>query len=61
MAKERPDFKENKKKIMDEITAEGEALLESVGLKEKMNLLSTSAFWRAAAESCNCKSINASA
>ena len=30
-------FKENKKKIMDEITAEGEALLESVGLKEKMN------------------------
>ena len=29
--------KENKKKIMDEITAEGEALLESVGLKEKMN------------------------
>ncbi len=33
MAKERPDFKENK----DEITAEGEALLESVGLKEKMN------------------------
>ena len=37
MAKELPDFKENKKKIMDEITAEGEALLESVGLKEKMN------------------------
>lgn len=37
MAKERLDFKENKKKIMDEITAEGEALLESVGLKEKMN------------------------
>ena len=37
MAKERPDYKENKKKIMDEITAEGEALLESVGLKEKMN------------------------
>lgn len=37
MAKERPDFKENKKKIMDEITAEGEALLENVGLKEKMN------------------------
>ena len=37
MAKGRPDFKENKKKIMDEITAEGEALLESVGLKEKMN------------------------
>ena len=34
MAKERPDFKENKKKIMDEITAEGDALLESVGLKE---------------------------
>ena len=30
-------IKENKKKIMDEITAEGEALLESVGLKEKMN------------------------
>ena len=37
IAKQRPDFKENKKKIMDEITAEGEALLESVGLKEKMN------------------------
>ena len=37
MAKERPDFKENKKKIMDEIIAEGEALLERVGLKEKMN------------------------
>ena len=37
MAKERPDFKENKKKIMDEITAEGEALLESVGKKKKMN------------------------
>ena len=37
MAKERPEFKENKKKIMDEITAEGEALIESVGLKEKMN------------------------
>ena len=37
MAKERPDFKENKKKLMDEITAEGESLLESVGLKEKMN------------------------
>nr|WP_296193956.1 amino acid ABC transporter ATP-binding protein [uncultured Anaerobutyricum sp.] len=37
MAKERPDFKDNKKKIMDEITAEGEALLESVGLKEKIN------------------------
>lgn len=37
MVKERPDFKDNKKKIMDEITAEGEALLESVGLKEKMN------------------------
>ena len=36
MAKERPDFKENKKKIMDEITAEGEALLESVGLKENI-------------------------
>ena len=32
MAKERPDFKENKKQILAEIQAEGEALLESVGL-----------------------------
>ena len=37
MAKERPDFKDNKKKILDEIQSEGEALLESVGLREKMN------------------------
>ena len=37
MAKERPDFKENKKQILAEIQAEGEALLESVGLKEKMD------------------------
>ena len=57
MAKERPDFKENKKKIMDEITAEGEALLESVGLKEKMNYYPH----QLSGESCNCKSINASA
>ena len=30
MAKERPDFKENKIQILAEIQAEGEALLESV-------------------------------
>ena len=37
MAKERPDFKANKKKIMDEIRAEGEVILASVGLQDKMN------------------------
>ena len=37
MAKERPDFKANKKRIMDEIRTEGEAILTSVGLREKMD------------------------
>ncbi len=38
MAKERPDFKVNKKKIIDDIRMEGEALLKSVGLGQKMDL-----------------------
>lgn len=37
MAKERPDYKTNKKQIMEEIREEGEAILASVGLKDKMN------------------------
>lgn len=37
MAKERPDFKTNKKQILDEIKTEGEAVLASVGLQEKMD------------------------
>ena len=37
MAKERPDFKSNKKQILDEIKTEGEAILASVGLQEKMD------------------------
>lgn len=37
MAKERPDFKSNKKQILDEIKTEGEAVLASVGLQEKMD------------------------
>lgn len=37
MAKERPDFKANKKQILDEIKTEGEAVLASVGLQEKMD------------------------
>ncbi len=37
MAKERPDFKKNKKEILEQINQEGEAILTSVGLKEKMN------------------------
>lgn len=37
MAKERPDFKANKKRILEEIRAEGEEILASVGLKDKMN------------------------
>lgn len=36
-AKERPDYKANKKKIIDEIRMEGEAILASVGLKDKMD------------------------
>ena len=35
MAKERPDFKANKKKIFAAIDAEGMALLEKMGLKER--------------------------
>ena len=35
MAKERPDFKANKKKIFADIDAEGMALLEKMGLKER--------------------------
>ena len=35
MAKERPDFKANKKKILSAIDAEGMALLEKMGLKER--------------------------
>lgn len=37
MAKERPDFKSNKKQILEEIREEGEAILTSVGLQDKMN------------------------
>ncbi|MGI6014059.1 MAG: amino acid ABC transporter ATP-binding protein [Oscillospiraceae bacterium] len=37
MAKERQDFKANKKKILEEIREEGIALLTSVGLQEKMD------------------------
>ncbi len=33
----RPDFKANKKKILDEIKTQGEALLDSVGLSAKMD------------------------
>ncbi|MCD8020889.1 MAG: amino acid ABC transporter ATP-binding protein [Clostridiales bacterium] len=36
IAKERPDYKENKKQILEEITAEGESILTSVGLQDKM-------------------------
>ena len=37
MAKERPDFKSNKKQILEEIREEGETILTSVGLQDKMN------------------------
>lgn len=37
MAKERPDFKSNKKQILEEIREEGETILNSVGLQDKMN------------------------
>lgn len=37
IAKERPDFKSRKKQIFEEIRAEGEAILASVGLQEKMD------------------------
>lgn len=34
-AKERPDYKTNRKQILDEINAHGEALLEKMGLSER--------------------------
>ena len=37
MAKERPDFKSNKKQILEEIREEVETILTSVGLQDKMN------------------------
>ena len=36
LAKERPDYKQNKKQILEEIKREAEALLERVGLGDKM-------------------------
>lgn len=36
LAKERPDFKENKKKLYDDIDAHGRELLEQMGLAERM-------------------------
>ena len=35
LAQERPDFKQNKKQILDEIEAEGRTLLEKMGLSER--------------------------
>lgn len=37
LAKERADYKQNKKQIMAEIEAHGKELLEQMGLKERMN------------------------
>ena len=37
LAKERPDYKTNKKKIMDEINAHGMELLERMGLSERVD------------------------
>ncbi|MDY4971535.1 MAG: amino acid ABC transporter ATP-binding protein [Lachnospiraceae bacterium] len=37
LAKERPDYKSNKKKILDEIRQEGLAVLDSVGLSKKVD------------------------
>ncbi|MGN0294730.1 MAG: amino acid ABC transporter ATP-binding protein [Lachnospiraceae bacterium] len=37
LAKERPDFKTNKKKILEEIQEEGRAVLDSVGLLKKVD------------------------
>lgn len=37
LAKERPDFKSNKKKILEEIQEEGRAVLDSVGLLKKVD------------------------
>lgn len=36
LAKERPDYKQNKKKILEEIEEHGKALLEQMGLAERM-------------------------
>ena len=38
LAKERDDYKQNKKQILDEIRADAEQLLTNVGLAEKMDL-----------------------
>ena len=37
LAKERPDYKQNKKAILGEIRSRGEALLTQVGLKDRMD------------------------
>ncbi len=37
LAKERPDYRENKKQILEEIKKEAESLLERVGLSDKMS------------------------
>ena len=37
LAKERPDYKQNKKEILEEIDANAKALLERVGLSDRMN------------------------
>ena len=37
LAKERPDFKQNRKQIMEEIERHGRELLERMGLSERMN------------------------
>ena len=37
LSQERPDFKQNKKAILEEIHAEGEALLAKMGLSERAN------------------------
>ena len=36
LAKERPDFKQNRKQIFEEIEAHGKALLDQMGLAERM-------------------------
>lgn len=37
LAKERPDYKQNKKQILEEIDSDAKALLERVGLSDRMN------------------------
>lgn len=37
LAKERPDYKQNKKQILEEIDSNAKALLERVGLSDRMN------------------------